>query len=63
MMKYLATFFLTVLIITSCTKKEKPDFPNTKGHENIALEGATLVDDEIIETPYGQVELQHNFLM
>lgn len=62
MVKYIVTFVITVLIITSCTNKEKSSLSNDKVSEDISLEDATLIDNEIINTPYGQVELQHSFL-
>lgn len=62
MIKSSITIALAIVLITSCNQKEKSESTNNEVSENTQLEFATLKDDETISTPYGPVELQHNFL-
>ncbi len=62
-MKKLAMLSLVfiALIFTSCGDSAKKDNSSKKGNTT-DLENAKLVGDEIINTTYGDIELQHTFM-
>lgn len=49
-----------LLFATSCTQNSTTTQNNE--HSDVALEKATLIGNEQINTPYGLLELQHNYL-
>ena len=62
MIKSIIINALTLFLITSCINKEKTDIINEEFSENTSLKDANLIGDETINSPYGQLELQHNFV-
>jgi len=62
MVKYKIIFVFALLMIAGCGNKEKSDITSEIDTDTLSLDDAELIGDENIHTPYGNLELQHNYL-
>ncbi len=59
MKKIIFSFVLGVVVLTSCNNEKTTNDSSSKG---VSLEEATLIGDETINSFYGDLELQNNFV-
>jgi len=62
MLKSVALIVFATLLLASCNTKGKSEITTENRSENVSLEEAKLIGDEKINTLFGTLELQHNFL-
>jgi len=54
--------FATALFATSCQNEESSKATKAKNSNATSLESAKLIGDEAISSPYGTLELEHNYI-